>query len=312
MITWLCLVGGLALLTLGARGMVSGGASLALRLGITPLVIGLTVMAYGTSAPELVVTAGASLRGLGQLAVGNVIGSNICNIALILGLCALFRPLTVHAQIIQREVPVLIGGSILTVLLLLDGELSRWDGLLLLTLLAGYTMFLVRDSRRTKAAAGLTPHPAKRPLWQSILWLVGGLALLLVGAELLVNAAVTLARNWGWSELVIGLTIIAIGTSLPELAISLMATWHNETDVAVGNVVGSSTFNLLGILGVGGLFGPMQVPDLHATDMGMLVGIALGLLPLIRRDGRITRIEGALLLTVYLVYAGWTMQRTGP
>ncbi|MCF7689799.1 MAG: calcium/sodium antiporter [Cephaloticoccus sp.] len=309
MLIWLGLIGGLALLTVGARVMVAGGASLALRLGITPLVIGLTIMAYGTSAPEMVVTGGAALRNMGELAIGNVIGSNICNIALILGLCALLRPLDVHAQIIRREVPVLIGASALTALLLLDGSIGRWDGGLLLTLLVGYTVFLVHDARRAKASHELDAHPTRRPLWQSVLALLGGLALLLWGADLLVDAAVTLARTWGWSELLIGLTVVAIGTSLPELALSLTATLRNETDVAVGNVVGSCTFNLLGILGIGGLLRPMPAPTLVWTDLVMLVGIALAFIPLLRSDGKITRWEGVILLIAYVGYTGWMLLR---
>ncbi len=291
--------------------MVTGGASLALRLGVTPLVIGLTVMAYGTSAPELVITAGASHRDLGELAVGNVIGSNICNIALVIGFCALLRPLSVHVQIIRREVPVLIGASLVTILLLLDRELSQWDGILLLTGLVGYTGYLVHSATRTQSAATLAAPKATRPVWQSLVYLVCGLALLLLGADLLVDAAVKMARTWGWSELIIGLTIVAIGTSLPELALSVTATLQNETDVAVGNLVGSSTFNLLGILGVGGLFGPMSVPNLHNADLATLLGIAVGLIPLLRRGGRISRSEGAILVIFYVLYTYWMIKRGG-
>lgn len=302
---WLILVLGLILLTIGARVMVAGGVALALRLGITPLVVGLTIMAYGTSAPELVVSAGASLRGLGSLAVGNVVGSNVCNIALILGICAILRPLQVNRQIVRREVPVLIGISILTPALLWDRSLDRIDGAVLLLLVIGYTVFLVRDARRQgDQSTGIGVRVA-RSVWQSIALVVAGLVFLLFGADLMVDAAIELARSWGWSELLIGLTIVAIGTSLPELALSLISTLNGETDVAVGNVVGSCTFNLLGILGVTGLLSPGELPDLRTTDLVTLAIVPLALWPLVRNDGRITRGEGIFLFTAYSGYTAW-------
>ncbi|MFM1851866.1 MAG: hypothetical protein RIS54_1550 [Verrucomicrobiota bacterium] len=305
MMTWLWLLLGLGLLTLGARVMVAGGVALALRLGITPLVVGLTIMAYGTSAPELVVSAGAALRGLGSLAIGNVVGSNVCNIALILGICALIRPLAVDRLVIRREVPVLIGLSLLTPVLLWDRHLGRFDGGLLLVLLTGYTVFIVREARRSTGPAHATGVRVARSVWQSMALVVAGLAFLLVGADLMVDAAVTLARSWGWSELLIGLTVIAIGTSLPELALSLISTLRGETDVAVGNVVGSNTFNLLGILGITGLISPTALPDLRLADLLTLSVAPLALWPLIRNDGRISRAEGALLFVAYAGYTIW-------
>lgn len=305
MTPWLLLVVGLGLLTLGARVMVSGGVALALRLGITPLVVGLTIMAYGTSAPELVVSAGASLRGAGSLAVGNVVGSNVCNIALILGLCALISPLGVSRQVVRREVPVLIAVSLLTPLLLLDRTLGRGDGVLLLAIVIGYTVFLVRDAKKESAASDSTGPRVVRSVWQSIALIVAGLAFLLIGADLMVDAAVSLARSWGWSELLIGLTIVAIGTSLPELALSFLATLRGETDVAVGNVVGSCTFNLLGILGVTGLISPTVLPDLRIADLITVAVVPLTLWPLLRNDGRISRLEGALLFAGYAAYTVW-------
>jgi cation:H+ antiporter len=304
MMAWLWLALGLGLLTLGARVMVAGGASIALRLGITPLVVGLTVMAYGTSAPELLVSVDASMRGLGGLAVGNVVGSNVCNIAFILGLCALIKPLGVHRQVVRREVPVLIGVSILVPVLLWDRTLGRFDGALLLGLLIGYTVYLVRAAK-DEGQTGEIPKTPVRSVWQSLALIVAGLSFLLMGANLMVDAAVGLARFWGWSELLIGLTIVAVGTSLPELALSLISTLQGETDVAIGNVVGSCTFNLLGILGATGLMGPISLPDLRLVDLITITAVPLGLWPLLHNDGRISRGEGVLLLLVYVGYTGW-------
>lgn len=308
MIPWLQLGMGLVLLTFGAHAMVNGSGALALRLGLTPLVIGLTVLAYGTSAPELVVSAEAAWQQRGGIALGNVIGSNVCNIALILGLCALVRPLSASGRILSREVPVLIGVSLLTLLLLLDRELGRTDGVVLLAALAGYTWFIVRDARRENGAVPVTDSPRARSLATALGLTLGGLALLLVGADQLVDGAVQFSRAWGWSELMIGITVIAVGTSLPELALSLVATIRNEADVALGNVVGSCIFNLLGILGVAGVIRPAFVPELHPADLVVLVVTALALVPLLRGNGRITRGEGALLLLVYAAYTVWNLQ----
>lgn len=305
MMTWLLLAVGLGFLTLGARVMVSGGVALALRLGITPLVVGLTIMAYGTSAPEMVVSAGASLRGAGSLAVGNVVGSNVCNIALILGFCALISPLGVSRQVVRREVPVLIAVSLLTPLLLVDRTLGRWDGALLLAIVIGYTIHLVHDARKESAAADSTGPRVARSVWQSIALIVAGLTFLLIGADMMVDSAVSLARSWGWSELLIGLTIVAVGTSLPELALSLLSTLRGETDVAVGNVVGSCTFNLLGILGITGLISPTSLPDLRMADLITIAVVPLTLWPLVHNDGRISRLEGLLLFVGYAAYTAW-------
>lgn len=306
---WLLLIGGLGVLTLGARGLVSGGSSLALRFGVTPLVIGLTVMAYGTSAPELVVSAEAALRDRGAIALGNVIGSNVCNIALILGICALLRPLTAHHKVVSRETPILIGVSVLAMVLLLDRHLGRFDGIVMLAVLAAYSWYIIRAARRDAAAETPDPLPRQYSLGKSLFFTLGGLALLIVGAEGFVDGAVTLARSWGWSELLIGLTVIAVGTSMPELALSTVATLRNESDVALGNVVGSCLFNILGILGIVGVMRPTGVPELHLGDLAVMVATTLALLPLLYGDRRITRWEGAVLLVCYAGYTWWMFQR---
>lgn len=308
---WLLLFGGLGVLTLGARGLISGGGSLALRFGITPLVIGLTVMAYGTSAPELVVSAEAALRDRGAIALGNVIGSNVCNVALILGFCALLRPLTAHRKIVSRETPILIGVSVLAMLLLLDRHLGRIDGIVMLMLLAVYSWYIIRAARRDATTEPSDSPPRRYSLGLSLLFTLGGLALLIVGAEGFVDGAVTLARSWGWSELLIGLTVIAVGTSMPEFALSTVATLRHESDVALGNVVGSCLFNLLGILGVVGVIHPTAVPELNPLDLVVMVATTLALLPLLWGDRRITRWEGGVLLVCYAVYTWWMFQRGG-
>jgi cation:H+ antiporter len=299
------LIGGLVGLTIGAELMVRGAAALALRLGLTPLVIGLTVIAFGTSAPELVVSVIASQRGSGAIAVGNVIGSNLCNLAFILGTCALIHPLTASHQVIRREVPVMIGATALGVALLWDHSISMVEGFILLLLLIGLITHTVRQARR-ETDQTYDHREKKMPtvLLASILTLVG-LGLLMYGSHLFVEGAVTIARNFGWSEKLIGLTIVAIGTSLPELATSVVAVVKGENDVAIGNVVGSCLFNILGILGVTGLLGGVDVPELSFVDLGILLGVTIAVLPLVKSGGQLSRLEGAGLLLTYVGYTGW-------
>jgi cation:H+ antiporter len=314
---WLALVLGLIVLYFGAQALVKGGASLALRLGLTPLVIGLTVMAFGTSSPEMVVSVQAGLTGNGAISIGNVIGSNICNIALILGLCALVTPLTASAQVIRREVPVMIGVSVVALLMLMDGHLARWEGAVLLTGLIVYTVVTVRQARAETAAAvatkEYTAEIGSKPdnLGKSIALVAGGLGGLILGSHFFVQGAVTLAESWGMSQVAIGLTIVAIGTSLPELATSLVAALKKESDVAIGNVVGSNTFNVLGILGVAALVNPIDAPGLEWGDLIVMLVIAVALLPLAKSGGRISRGEGAVLLATYAGYTGWLLMRAG-
>lgn len=298
---------GLALLFLGAEGLVRGSAALALRVGISPLLIGLTVVAFGTSSPELVVSVEASLAGNGDISLGNVIGSNICNIALILGLAALIRPLRIEAQVIRREIPLLIGASLLLWLFLLDRELARWQGLLLFAGLIGYLFASYRDARQeqNKAvadefAAGM-PRAAQRA-WLSVLFVVAGLALLLVGAHLFVEGAVSLANSLGISQAIIGLTIVALGTSLPELATSTVAAFKGEGDIAVGNVLGSNIFNILGILGVAALIYPLRGTGITNLDLGVMMLAAVLILPIMWRGFCVQRWEGLLLLVGYAGY----------
>ena len=299
------LIGGLIGLTIGAELMVRGAAALALRLGLTPLVIGLTVIAFGTSAPELVVSVLASSRGSGAIAVGNVIGSNLCNLAFILGVCALIRPLTASHNVIRREVPLMIGATVVGVVLLLDRDITFLEGLLLVIIFIALTTLTVRQARAETNQSYDHQQPNTPSITKAVSFTLIGLGLLMYGSHLFVEGAVTIARDFGWSEKLIGLTIVAIGTSLPELATSVAAVIKGENDVAIGNVVGSSVFNILGILGVTGLLGGIIVPELSLVDLGILLVVTVAVFPLVKTGGQINRLEASGLLLTYAGYTVW-------
>lgn len=312
MLSWLQLVFGLVVLYLGAQALVSGGARLALRLGLTPLVIGLTVIAYGTSSPEMVVSLQASLAGNASISIGNLVGSNICNVALIIGLCAVIRPVGVSAPIIRREIPIMIAVSLLTVGFLFDGTLARWEGALLLLGCVLYTVTALRGGHASTATATEAEFSAELPARAAVPgWLqpagltLLGLVLLVAGSHFFVLGAVDIATSWGVRQIVVGLTIVAIGTSLPELATSLVAALRGHSDVAVGNVVGSNVFNLLGILGLCAVVKPLDTSGLGWVDLIVMLGVAVALLPLAKSGGRISRLEGTALLLVYAGYTTW-------
>lgn len=300
---FLLLAGGLVLLYIGAEGLVRGSAALALRFGLTPLVVGLTVVAFGTSSPEFVVSLEAAFSGNGTIAVGNVIGSNICNIALILGLSALIRPMQVQVQLIRLDVPIVIGCSLLIGALLADGRLGRWEGGLLCLGLLGYVLFSLYQVRKERVheeeGVNGVVTPSRYPIGRNALFVVVGLGALIGGANLFVNGAVVLAERIGLSEAVVGLTIVALGTSLPELATSVVAAVKREGDIAIGNVVGSNIFNILGILGGAALVKPLSSQGIGFIDFGVMTVVALLLLPLVRSGFRLTRGEGVVLLLVY-------------
>lgn len=309
---------GLVLLTVGAEALVRGASSLARAVGISPLVVGLTVVAYGTSAPELAVSVQAGLAGQGDIAVGNVVGSNIFNVLLILGVSALITPLVVAQQLVRREVPLMIGVSVALVLMVLDGTLGRLEGLLLALAAAGYTVFTVRESRREGRAireeyekefgGGGPARATPAHLALQVGLLLVGLAMLVFGARQLVEGAVTIARALGVSELVIGLTIVAAGTSLPEVATSVMAAIRGERDIAVGNVVGSNIFNILLILGVTGVIAPSGLsvaPAVLAFDLPVMIAVAVACLPIFFTGHLIARWEGAVFLAYYVAYVTW-------
>lgn len=299
----------LVVLTLGADWLVRGATRLAARFGVSRLLIGLTVVAFGTSAPELAVSLGSSLTGKTDLAVGNVVGSNVFNVLFILGLSALVAPLGIARKLVRLDIPILIAVSLLLFVLALDGRVGRFDGLLLVAGALAYTVFSVRISRADASPeeAGASSRPAGR-LAFDLGWIVLGLVLLVFGARWFVDGAVELARGFGVSELVIGLTIVAAGTSLPEVATSVVAALRGERDVAVGNVVGSNLLNILAILGLCGLVAAEGVavsPAVLRFDLPVMLAVAFATLPLAIARGRIGRWEGLLFLVAYALYAGY-------
>ncbi|MCF6753667.1 calcium/sodium antiporter [Pseudomonas stutzeri] len=311
LLTLAYLLAGLILLTFGAGSLVRGATQLAARLGIPPLVIGLTVVAFGTSAPETAVSLEAALAGSGDIAVGNVIGSNIANILLILGLCALIAPLRVSRQLIRLDVPLMLGAGLLVYALAWDGHIGRGEGALLLACLAVYTALLIRAARRQRPSAGpdefAAEFNAQPGAWPTQLpRVIVGIGLLVAGAHLLIVGAVELARAFGLSELVIGLTVVAVGTSLPELAASLLAALKGERDIAVGNVVGSCIFNLLLVLGASAALagdGLSISPNALAFDFPVMLAVFVACLPIFFSGYRITRWDGLLFLAYYLAYS---------
>jgi len=315
--TFLLMVGGLVALVVGAEALVRGASKLALSFGISSLVVGLTVVAFGTSSPEIAVAVGAVLDGKVDLALGNVVGSNIFNILFILGASAVITPLLVAQQLIRQEVPIMIGTSLLLFFLALDRTIGRVDGLLFIALLGGYCVFLIRQSRsasqglRTEAASEVSRMTAGAwddSLVVQLVLVIGGLGLLVIGAEWFVEGAVRIARALGISELVIGLTIVAAGTSMPEVATSLLAAVRGERDIAVGNVVGSNIFNVLGSLGISSVVAPagLAVADsMVAFDLPVMIAVAIGCLPIFFSGSKISRWEGCVFLAYYTAYTAY-------
>jgi cation:H+ antiporter len=310
MTTALLFIAGLGLLVLGAEFLVRGASKLALSAGISPLVVGLTVVAYGTSSPELAVSVQAAFSGRNDLAVGNVVGSNIFNVLFILGASAVISKLIVARQLVRQEVPVMIGLSLLLLLLCTDGHVTFGDGILLVGLLVGYTVLVIVQSRRqlkTEAGAGEAGDGSgwDRHWAMQVLLVVGGLGLLVLGANWLVEAAVAIAKDLGVSELVIGLTILAVGTSLPEVATSILAAIRGQRDIAVGNVLGSNIFNILGVLGISAVVGPQGLsvaPAMVVFDMPVMIAVAVACMPVFFTGHLIARWEGALFVALYASY----------
>ena len=304
---WLVL--GLVLLSVGADWLVKGAAELALRAGVTPLVIGLTVVAFGTSAPELLVSLQANLKPDSDpdIAVGNVVGSNICNIGLLLGLAALIRPLVVGSQVVRREVPILLGVTAAFMVMIWDGAVGRWEGGLLVVGIVLYTVSSIRMARRMPGDLQVdlpedVVAESRGPAWKSVLWVVVGLAALVYGADRLVFGGVSIARAIGVSEVVIGLTLVAVGTSLPELATTVAAARRNETDIIAGNIIGSNLFNIMAVMGLASVIKPIEVGALKHSDLWVMGAFTAALIPLLMRKARINRIEGGLLVAGYAVY----------
>jgi cation:H+ antiporter len=305
---------GLVLLVVGAEALVRGASKLATIAGISPLVIGLTIVAYGTSSPEMAVSTITSLSGQADIALGNVIGSNIFNVLFILGISALVAPLIVAQQLIRLDVPIMIGVSVLALVFGVDGKISRVDGVILFTLCVLYTIFLIYQSRKEKNLEvraeyeqeyGRTAERSPLQWLINIGYIVVGLVLLVIGSRWLVDGSITIARALGISELVIGLTIVAAGTSLPELATSVVASLKGERDIAVGNVVGSNIFNILAVLGLSGVVAPDGVNVSTAAlgfDMPVMIAVALACLPVFASGNLIARWEGFVFVGYYIAY----------
>ncbi|MBC7446683.1 MAG: sodium:calcium antiporter [Hymenobacteraceae bacterium] len=299
----LLLLGSLILLVIGAEGLVRGATSLALRLGISTLVIGLTVVAFGTNSPELLVNARAAASGHAVVGLGNVVGANISNVLLIIGVAALVRPLRVRPELLRREVPILVAVTLLLLALLWDRTLSRIDGGVLVACSGAYLIAEIVMSRRGVRGPALGQLPvASRSTGTSVLLLVCGLAALLVGAWYLLGSSVVLAERVGMSQIAIGLTVVALGTSLPELATSVVAAIHGHDDVALGNAIGSSILNILLILGITALIQPIEIEALRPVDTMVLISSAIVLIPMLHSNRLISRVEGGLLVAGYVGY----------
>ena len=310
------LLGGGVLLYFGAEWLVGGASGLARGLGVPQLLIGLTVVAYGTSAPEVVVGVKASLDGAGGIALGNVVGSNIANLGLILGLTTLLRPAQVDGALIRREVPVMLSATLAVPVMLIDGVVTRVEGAALVLAALGYSVWMVTSTRRSmraeaahaahdvgemEKAADLAGAPTPQGKGRLALTAFAGLAFLVLGGSLFVDGASGLARGWGMSERIIGLTIVAVGTSLPELATSLIAAWRGHSDISVGNVVGSNIFNALLCLGAAALLAPIEAPlESVRFDLSVMVALTVFGAVAMRRARVIGRVEGGLLLAGYV------------
>jgi cation:H+ antiporter len=301
------LIAGLILLFFGAEALVRGATAISLRAGIPPLIVGLTVLAFSTSSPEMVVGLKAAWQGNGGICLGNVLGSNIANTGLILGIAAIILPLGVHRQIIRREIPVMLGMTFLFAFFIWNGVVTRMEGLVLFIGLIGYVIFSVitaRNSGETAPAEEIESVSAtlSRHWGIDVAFLLGGLGILVLGADLMVTSAVNIATALGAPQVMIGLTMVAIGTSLPELATSVVAALKKQSDLMVGNLIGSNIFNLGAILGSASLLKPIVNDGITWLDMTVLIVFSMALIPIMATNYKISRIEGGLLLAGYVGY----------
>ena len=311
LISSLTVIAGFALLVWGADRFVDGASATARNLGVSPLIIGLTIVGFGTSAPEMLVSAMAAWQGNPALGIGNAIGSNITNIGLVLGVTALITPLIVKSETLRREYPLMFIIMLVGLMLLLDGEMNRLDGIILVIGLVLMVLWMIRISLRRDHDPMEDEFDKEIPrlsTGKALFWLAVGLILLLGSSRMLVWGAVNIAEAMGISDLVIGLTIVAIGTSLPELAASVMSALRNEPDIAIGNVIGSNMFNLLAVLGLPGIIHPIVLePEILSRDYFYMIGLSIALFVMaygFRGQGRINRVEGLILLIAYFVYLG--------
>jgi cation:H+ antiporter len=303
----LYITGGLVLLYFGADWLVQGAITLALHLGLSPLIVGLTVVALGTSIPEALVSVQAAIGHQGGIAIGNVVGSNILNIAMILGLSALISPLKVDSHIVKADVPLLSGATFMLVVLLEDFHISRMEGAFLLLCIVGYVvgniMTVKKTSPEDNKIDGLeVQKDSGKTFWRDIALLIVGIITLGFGANFLVTGAVDLARIWGLSEALIGLTIVSIGTGTPELATALMAAYRKSADLAIGNAVGSNLFNIMFVLGIAGLVAPLDATGINPSDLYVMLAVTLLLLPTVWTGRVLDRKEGFMFLAIYVGY----------
>jgi cation:H+ antiporter len=307
--TIILLIIGLIVLIVGGDYLVKGSSSLALRLRLSPLVVGLTIVAFGTSAPELLISIQSALKGSPDIAMGNVVGSNICNLALVLGLTAVINPVKVKTNSIQIDWPMTMGSSLLLYLIVREGNITSSTGILFIVLLLIYMFFIIRNSRKTTIATEKTlnkdeiPDMPSKQIWKDIVFILIGCVGLYFGSEWFVNSAKDLALSLGVEERVVGLTIVALGTSLPELTTAAVASYKGQTDLAIGNLMGSNIFNILSILGITSLIHEIPVHvDIVNKDIIWMLLVTLVILPLMITRRRVGRMDGIILITVYVIY----------
>lgn len=298
----------LVALYIGAGWLVQGSSALALKAKISPLVIGLTIVAFGTSSPELAVSLDAALNGQGDIAIGNIVGSNIFNIGIILGISATICPLQVKKQLLRIDIPVMLIATILLTLLFWNGTLGRTEGFFFLTGIIIYTLFSLFYSRKHGEGPNLELEEQPKHWAIDTLAIIGGLVVLVFASRLLVNNAVSIAKELGLSEAVIGLTIVAAGTSMPELATSIVAAFKRKTDIAIGNIVGSNLFNILAIAGSCSLIHPIEAKNVNYIDLLVMLAISALLLPLVKSGHKISRAEGFVLIVLYVIYMFWLLR----
>lgn len=304
---YLWMIFGLAALVLGGESLVRGAVSIALKVKISPLVVGMTVVSFGTSAPELLVSLSAVLDGYPDVSVGAVVGSNISNVGLVLGITVLIFPIAVNRDSLRIDWPLMILSTFLFYFFALNGTIQLWEGCILVGILAFFSFWLIRRSRKEgvklAAESEVEELNAGNPVYKDVLFLLAGMALLYFGAEWLIESVVTIASNYGVSEKLISVTIVAFGTSLPELVTSAMAAVRKETDISIGNLIGSNIFNILAIIGITSIVKPLQISDsINQFDMFFLLGISLLLLPIMLFGKRIGRLKGVFLIVFYFFY----------
>ncbi len=307
MLTGLIFLLALIGMVIGADWLVRGGASLAARLGVSTLIIGLTVVSFGTSSPEQFVGITAALAGKGPIIIGAVVGSNILNVGLILGITAVIYPLRIKSRLLRFDMPIMVGASVLLFLVLFDKHLDRWEGFLFVLLLFAYlivTVWMVRKGEPQEVVEEFKEEvqPASKAMWMDFLFIGGGLGVLMISSHFFVNAAVDLARMIGVSEGVIGLAIVAVGTSCAELATCIVAALKRQPDIAVGNIIGSNIFNIFSVLGVSSIIAPLDAAGIRITDLFIMVGIAFVLLPFMWTGFQLKRWEGTMLILIYVTY----------